>query len=492
MPRLKVACVQVSPVHGDPAGNMKAADELLAGLTRADGVDVLLLPEMAFSGYCFDDAAAMRGVLETDRGATVEWCKENARRLQCTVLCGYPRRVVDDDEEEEDDVARGALGKPNNKKQKNDEDDVDDDDNDNDKRGGGGGGGGGGGAGGEDDNPPTTSAATGGGTETSHDDDDDKDDKDDAQLYNAMVVVGPDGTILAHYHKSFLYCIDKTWATEGAGFTTVSVPIISSSQSRGEKKRVEDEEGEREGEGEEEGDGGRAEPATTFMHSPGDEEEEEASPRGGLGEESESESESVLASLGICMDINPREFEAPWDAYELANACKSHGSSLLLFSSAWTNSHPDDDPRTVSPVNRNEILTYWLNRLVPLVGSDVHFVCANRVGMENGITFTGCSCVMSLREPRLIAALGPKDVGVMVQEITVPTFAQLAERRRKKAEEEAAAVARGGGGVRGGDSDEANGGGKDWGAHGSSSGGFSEEDDDYSWDSFEEGDVLYQ
>ena len=34
-------------------------------------------------------------------------------------------------------------------------------------------------------------------------------------------------------------------------------------------------------------------------------------------------------------------------------------------------------------------------------------------GMENGITFTGCSCVMSLREPRLVSALGPKDVGVM-------------------------------------------------------------------------------
>ena len=34
--------------------------------------------------------------------------------------------------------------------------------------------------------------------------------------------------------------------------------------------------------------------------------------------------------------------------------------------------------------------------------------------MENGITFVGCSCVMSLREPRLLAALGPEDVGVMV------------------------------------------------------------------------------
>lgn len=73
-------------------------------------------------------------------------------------------------------------------------------------------------------------------------------------------------------------------------------------------------------------------------------------------------------------------------AYELASACKAHGSSVLLFSSAWTDSHPDDDPKTVPPVNCIEILTYWLSRLEPLVGSDVHFVCANRVvrGGSNG------------------------------------------------------------------------------------------------------------
>jgi predicted amidohydrolase len=50
MPKLKVACLQVSPVHGDPAGNMKVADNLLSSLSAEDGIDVLLLPEMAFSG----------------------------------------------------------------------------------------------------------------------------------------------------------------------------------------------------------------------------------------------------------------------------------------------------------------------------------------------------------------------------------------------------------------------------------------------------------
>ena len=33
-----------------------------------------------------------------------------------------------------------------------------------------------------------------------------------------------------------------------------------------------------------------------------------------------------------------------------------------------------------------------------------------RAGVESGITFTGCSCVLSLREPRVVAMMGPEDV----------------------------------------------------------------------------------
>lgn len=127
----------------------------------------------------------------------------------------------------------------------------------------------------------------------------------------------------------------------------------------------------------------------------------------------------MRATLGVCMDINPREFEAPWEAYELATAVKAHGSSLLLFASAWTNGHPDDDPATFAPVDPRSVMTYWLNRLAPLVGEkhECHFVCANRVGEERGITFTGCSCVMSLREPNLVEALGATQEGLLLAEI---------------------------------------------------------------------------
>jgi hypothetical protein len=64
-------------------------------------------------------------------------------------------------------------------------------------------------------------------------------------------------------------------------------------------------------------------------------------------------------------------------------------------------------------------MSYWLNRLAPLVGAEknMHFVCANRVGEERGITFTGCSCVMSLREPRLVEAFGATQEGLLIAEI---------------------------------------------------------------------------
>ena len=210
---------------------MRTADEHLARLSRDDGVHILLLPEMAFSGYCFDDVADVSRVAETDDGPTVRWCAKHAARLGCTVLCGYPRRVP------------GAKIRHDEKNGAADESSAD-------------------------------------------------------ALYNALVAVGPDGTTLTHYHKSFLYVVDKTWADEGSGFVCVDIPV---------RKGKDD--------------------ATAY----------------------------VRATLGVCMDINPREFEAPWEAYELATAAKAHGSSLLLFASAWTNNHPDDPPESVTPVDPNEV-----------------------------------------------------------------------------------------------------------------------------------------
>eukprot|EP00793_Prasinoderma_coloniale_P004143 PRCOL_00006319-RA len=75
----------------------------------------------------------------------------------------------------------------------------------------------------------------------------------------------------------------------------------------------------------------------------------------------------IKVGLGVCMDINPREFEAPYDAYELANYHKEAGVDLILFSSAWCNRHPDDPPEAAEAPNAAETIAYWVHRLVPLV-----------------------------------------------------------------------------------------------------------------------------
>ena len=64
MPRVNVACAQLNPTRGDVAGNMRRVDAMTSRLTADDGVDVLLLPEMALTGYVFDDARDARRVAE--------------------------------------------------------------------------------------------------------------------------------------------------------------------------------------------------------------------------------------------------------------------------------------------------------------------------------------------------------------------------------------------------------------------------------------------
>ena len=79
---------------------------------------------------------------------------------------------------------------------------------------------------------------------------------------------------------------------------------------------------------------------------------------------------------------------------------------------------------------RRLTLEAWVARLKPLLGRDAFFVCADRVGVEalallgggrtEGETlFCGSSCVVSLREPRVVAALGASEEGVLVTDVPV-------------------------------------------------------------------------
>ncbi|KAI9636045.1 uncharacterized protein MKK02DRAFT_24789, partial [Dioszegia hungarica] len=123
--------------------------------------------------------------------------------------------------------------------------------------------------------------------------------------------------------------------------------------------------------------------------------------------------------LGICMDadMNPKDFVAPWDAFELASYARKNAIDTLVVPMNWLdapveppNAPPPQDPDAPS----ESTLNYWAARLTPLHdptpdyaelgaadgaengGKEVIFVGCNRVGTEEGTTFIGTSCVMTV------------------------------------------------------------------------------------------------
>ncbi|WAR52674.1 hypothetical protein PtB15_2B98 [Puccinia triticina] len=52
----------------------------------------------------------------------------------------------------------------------------------------------------------------------------------------------------------------------------------------------------------------------------------------------------VRCCIGICMDLSPDRFEAPFDAYELSNFAVNHNAEMMICSMAWLSSSPVPDP----------------------------------------------------------------------------------------------------------------------------------------------------
>lgn len=138
--------------------------------------------------------------------------------------------------------------------------------------------------------------------------------------------------------------------------------------------------------------------------------------------------------LGVCMDINPWEFQGPDFAW--ANFQKKAGAKLLVFSSAWCSNHPLDPPAAFFPRPDEQVVAEthasWRSRLTPLLGGEkVYFVAADRVGEESmellgranppgrdlRNRFCGSSCVMALHTGKLLGVLGASEEGVLIVDI---------------------------------------------------------------------------
>ncbi|KAI0852298.1 carbon-nitrogen hydrolase [Daldinia vernicosa] len=191
------------------------------------------------------------------------------------------------------------------------------------------------------------------------------------EYYNSAIVVNGEGETIGNYRKSFLYYTDETWALEGGeGFWQGVIP--------------------------------------------------------GLGNRN--------TSLGICMDINPYKFEAPFHAFEFAFHVLEMGSNLVILTMAWLTR---EDGRMFSRMPNDpdlETLTYWVTRLEPLIRAEsedeIIVVFANRCGIEDDAVYAGTSAVIGIKdgEVNVYGILGRGEKELLVVDTDAAPYAKLVYR----------------------------------------------------------------
>jgi len=178
-----------------------------------------------------------------------------------------------------------------------------------------------------------------------------------AKHFNSLVTISPTGQVLVNYRKRFLYYTDETWASEG--------------------------------------------------------DNENGFYSGDL--------EGVPVAMGICMDINPYKFTAPWEEYEFANHVVKAKAQLVIVSMAWLTRLSQLELEELPLRPDNDTMSYWIERFYPLqkTSGPVFLVLANRCGWERQACYAGTSSVICFREGRgyIYDMLGKYDEQCMVVDL---------------------------------------------------------------------------
>lgn len=180
------------------------------------------------------------------------------------------------------------------------------------------------------------------------------------KCYNSLLVVDENGAVITNYRKAFLYYTDETWAAEG--------------------------------------DAARGKQTLTVRDS-------------GPGRE-------IPTQFGICMDINPYKFEAPYTAWEFATRVLDSRAQLVILSMAWLTLLSEDELDELGEQPEMDTFNYWIHRFWPLIkrkikhgGVDaggekrVVIVFANRAGEEPPVAvdkpparYAGTSAVIAVTQ----------------------------------------------------------------------------------------------
>ncbi|KAM0275778.1 hypothetical protein ACHAQH_007401 [Verticillium albo-atrum] len=136
-------------------------------------------------------------------------------------------------------------------------------------------------------------------------------------------------------------------------------------------------------------------------------------------------------SMGICMDLNPYKFQAPWHAFEFAFHVLEYSSNFVIVSMAWMTR---EDSRMFSRMPNEpdmETLTYWVTRLEPLIRSEndeeIIVVFCNRTGTEDEAVYAGTSAVVGIHdgEVKVYGLLGRGEKELLVVDTDNPPYAKL-------------------------------------------------------------------
>ncbi|KAK1718824.1 carbon-nitrogen hydrolase [Colletotrichum acutatum] len=140
------------------------------------------------------------------------------------------------------------------------------------------------------------------------------------------------------------------------------------------------------------------------------------------------------ASMGICMDLNPYKFEAPWHEFEFAFHVLECESNVVIMSMAWMTR---EDARMFSRMPNEpdmDTLTYWVTRLEPLIrsenGEEVIVIFCNRTGIEDEAVYAGTSAVIGIQdgEVKIYGLLGRGEKELLVIDTNNAPYAKLVHR----------------------------------------------------------------
>lgn len=192
--------------------------------------------------------------------------------------------------------------------------------------------------------------------------------RDEGTTFNSAMVVDEEGTMVYNYRKTHLYETDETWGCSenpSKDFAPVTLKIGP-------------------------------------------------------------EKQKVITNIGICMDLNPYKFEAPFNDFEFSMKCWENSAQLVIVPTAWLSSESPSIKEGATRAEKDKLalewqqkiktpeadaatplqllVDYWILRLfpflehpynqLPILGHRTTVVLCNRTGIESDVMYGGSSSIL--------------------------------------------------------------------------------------------------